>query len=69
MNDWWQNAFHFCVLGLGMRPKEFWMLTLPELNLLAQSIQNFQPSNLLSRAELEELQSSFPDTPGVKNNA
>lgn len=51
----WHDLFRAAVLGLGLRPQDFWDLTLPEfIHFIPKSIS-------LSRNELSELMAKYPD--------
>ncbi|MGB7288465.1 MAG: phage tail assembly chaperone [Salaquimonas sp.] len=61
---WWSNAANFAFGVLGMKPKEFWQLTLPEFNLLIKAKFPDQPRTAMSRSQLQDIINAYPDTKG-----
>ncbi len=57
----WPALMRAGMLGLGLRPAEFWALTPAELRLMLGERQGVQP---MARAGLEALLRAFPDRQG-----
>ena len=58
---WWATAFRIAVIDFGILPKDFWNLSLPEFNILIESISAPGQSEIPNRDCLDKLMNKHPD--------
>ncbi|MBL1406826.1 MAG: phage tail assembly chaperone [Rhizobiales bacterium] len=59
--NWWAVAFRIAVVELGIMPKDFWNLSLPEFNLLTQILPTNHQIDCPNRERLKALIKNHPD--------
>ena len=58
----WAEWFHFGVAVLGMRPDDFWALSLDEWRWLIAPARSNGSQHTLTRAGFDALRTLYPDT-------
>lgn len=61
MSPRWQTWFALGVIRFGLRPADFWALTLPEWLALVSSLTT-KPNAAPDRTRLDALRAAYPDT-------
>lgn len=59
--DWWTSTLSLVVGEIGISPKDFWRLSLPELQAIISPYIDCQNSDKPSREYLDEMIKNHPD--------
>lgn len=58
--NWWRDAIAICASNFGIKPPDFWKMTLKELDAVLSSFSQLR-TKTLDRSALVELMNAHPD--------
>lgn len=58
----------FAISRCGLRPREFWQITLPELDAMTIAFAPLHQDRAPSRNQLQELMQSHPDKESIRDD-